>query len=63
MVPHNEHWSFFLKLPFQLVFAGGGFRSYLPYLAVLLVAQGAVALSVCALISAVGGRALGLAVG
>ena len=63
MVPHNEHWSFFVKLPFQIIFAVVGMRSYLPYLALLLVVQGAAVLAVYAAVSAAGGRVLGFAVG
>lgn len=63
MVPHNEHWSFFLKLPFQLLFGVVGMRSYLPYLAVLLVAHGAAVIAVYAAVSAAGGRVLAFSIG
>lgn len=63
MVPHNEHWSFFMKLAFQLIFAVVGMRSYLPYLAVLMVAQGAVVVAVYGAVSAAAGRVLAFPVG
>jgi len=63
MVPHNEHWSFFVKLPFQLIFTVVGMRSYLPYLAFLLMVHGAAVLAVYAAVSAAGGRVLAFSVG
>jgi hypothetical protein len=63
MVPHNEHWSFFMKLVFQVLFSFVGMRSYLPYLAVLLVAQAAAVIAVYAAVSAAGGRILAFSVG
>jgi hypothetical protein len=63
LVPHNEHWSTLMKLPFQLLYGVFGLRSYLPYLAVLLVAHGVTTIAVTAVISAVAGRVLAFAVG
>ncbi|MEA2518925.1 MAG: hypothetical protein QOF49_1005 [Chloroflexota bacterium] len=63
LVPHNEHWSTLMKLPFQLLYAAFGLRTYLPYLGLLLVAHAATTLAVYALISAVAGRVLAVAVG
>ncbi len=63
MVPHNEHWSFFLKLVFQVLFSFVGMRSYLPYLAVLMVAHGAAVIAVYKAVSAAGGRVLAFSVG
>lgn len=63
LVPHNEHWSAFMKLPFQLLFGVVGLHSYLPYLALLVAAHGAATVAVYAVISAAAGRVLAFAVG
>jgi hypothetical protein len=63
MIPHNEHWSALVKLPFQILFSVVGLRSYLPYLALLLIANAAAILAVYVVVSAVAGRVLAFAVG
>ncbi len=35
--PHNEHWSLFLVLVYNVIFSVVGLHSYLPYLAALLL--------------------------
>jgi hypothetical protein len=60
MRPHNEHWALGVAIPWKLLLATVGLRSYLPYLALAVATHLLCAGAVYYLVRTQAGRAIGL---
>jgi hypothetical protein len=60
MRPHNEHWPLGLAIPWKILLATVGMRSYLPYLGLTIVVHLIAAAAVYVLVRTQAGRAIGV---